>query len=741
MSVSTPHPPNEPERSPATQQRRRRLLWAGSGGGLTLVTFCLGLTADSLQVLDTGKPLIDLVEPSWSSLGLWLLLLVPCLAIGAIVLWAVRQRDRVSSSDAPPQTEQTSAQSSPGTATRAPSLPALAFPSQRPSRLLQRIQSWFRQDGRRERPSALFGDEPHWRRLSTLLAQRQILALTGPRGAGTSTWAWQIAQLFIREHHRELVYLDLRGPALGSALSADQARRSLRIEALRTLGLPDRGDVHQSLTDALGGRRVLFVLDNVDKAAQVSWLAHELPDGCYALIAGPCDGPLDARVERSRLPRRSASDALGLLERISGDPVSSHQRSAAARLVRLCGHLPLAIEIIGNLIRIYRWTPDDLVAAWRSVSSAYPASDPCRPLWCAADIACREIDTMHAAALVGSRPETVQRALARLAGLGLVAPIPGYSDRYRIPQSLMQAARRWLDDESPRYRRRAVNRLIRRATRTAQGYAAVFNPRERSARAIPTASPPVDDLQEASAWFTRHHFLLRHMLTLLLDRSTGPVEYQAASRRWLSRLAVALAVWYAAERRLSDWRVLCGAIRDHGPDELHAWAYNELGVIARLRGDLDSALSYFSAAQTRRRVRHRGQEAALAQVETNLGVVELSRGNHAIALALLEEPQHRRQDRYGEAVTCLARAAAALLAGDRTGLAEQLLNRAAELAKVLGDTRLYAATLHNLGLLYQARGERNHGESLCEQAARLDPEGSYLDGAVPLVTRRVEAVR
>ncbi|MEU9918868.1 helix-turn-helix domain-containing protein [Streptomyces sp. NPDC051001] len=186
--------------------------------------------------------------------------------------------------------------------------------------------------------------------------------LFGPGGQGKTTLAAEAVRRLSGAFPDGCVCVQLHGMS-ESPLPAAEALVLL----LTALGHPpDRIPVDPVAREAvyraaLAGRRALVVLDD---AADESQTRPLLPDaeGSFVLVTSrrPLAG-LEG-VRRIRLGGLSGGESARLLERILGTPRTGGQPEAITRLTELCGHLPLALRIVGNRLSSRpSWTPARLV--------------------------------------------------------------------------------------------------------------------------------------------------------------------------------------------------------------------------------------------------------------------------------------------------------------------------------------------------------------------------------------------
>ncbi|MFI2639884.1 NB-ARC domain-containing protein [Streptomyces sp. NPDC018610] len=169
--------------------------------------------------------------------------------------------------------------------------------------------------------------------------------VVGPPGAGKTSLVLRTAHGVREEFPDGQVFVDLHS-ASGLPFTSD----SLVRRVLRSLGAAPAAEhpeeARAQLRNALSGRRVLVVLDNVDGEAQVRPLLVD--DGRSAvLVAARRELPALPAQSRHRIGALDESDAYRALEDLVGADRVRAQRSAALSIVRSCAGLPLALHIAG----------------------------------------------------------------------------------------------------------------------------------------------------------------------------------------------------------------------------------------------------------------------------------------------------------------------------------------------------------------------------------------------------------
>lgn len=175
----------------------------------------------------------------------------------------------------------------------------------------------------------------------------RLCAVSGKPGSGKSTLALHVAHQ-VRTHFPDgQLYASLRGVQTVRSEPAE-----VLVGFLRALGVPDtaipaeldeRAQLYRTL---LADRRVLIVLDDASDERQIRPL---LPGASTCAVVVTSRERLGALGGAHQLDLHVFDDAeaLQLLDRVVGGGRVSREAEHAAEIVRLCGHLPLALRIAG----------------------------------------------------------------------------------------------------------------------------------------------------------------------------------------------------------------------------------------------------------------------------------------------------------------------------------------------------------------------------------------------------------
>lgn len=652
------------------------------------------------------------------------------------------------------------------------------------------------------------GRRDELRRLTAALSQAPdtsapvvtIEAIDGLGGVGKTSMAVHIAHQLRERFPDGRIYLRLRG--YGSDREPLSTTHALS-ELLRLLGtgvdeLPQTLDGLVSLWRlTVRDRRMVVILDDAAGAEQVRPL---LPG------ASPTAVVVTSRRRIAGLPgARSVSldvlphdDAIALFDQwVDGRHVS--RVSDVARIVEICGHLPLAIEIVANrLLARPSWTTSDLLARLAGDGRLAEIRDGERTL---KDVFASSYDALtrsrrltfrrighhfgyefgpHAvAALTGLSLETTESALEELLAHHLISePSP---HRFTL-HDLLRAYARTLPDEdidshSGSAREAAGDGEVNTAggggssqamRRLAAHYLSVADLADRLAYPfrsrlplegddlLPAPSPRIDDAQSAERWLVtesanllsvldwtrqngseRQLALCVHVLAGFLD-----VEGYLATAEPLLRRAV--AHWRTAgedgarARALLDLSVVC--VHAGKYDEGHATAREALDLAQSLK---DTVLESESIHQMTIPLWHTGQlalaqtlqERALFLRKQSGNILQIARSHNFLGIIHL----HLGQDR--DSVNCFQLALAGFAAaGDDRGR-YRTLNNVAELWQKLGNKE-YAERYYREALdVSKAMGSKGDRATLRMNLASVLTDRGKIDEALALYEKSLPALR
>ncbi|MDN3027033.1 BTAD domain-containing putative transcriptional regulator [Streptomyces sp. S.PB5] len=174
-----------------------------------------------------------------------------------------------------------------------------------------------------------------------------VLTITGAPGMGKTTLAVHAAHLLRHRFPDGQLFAELHGTQGQSRKPDEVLGRFLLALGASEHSLPrrtgERVDLYRTL---LADRRVLVVLDDAADERQVRPL---LPSGprCVCLVTSRSQLAALEGARRLDLPELVDADSVQLLERVAGSARVEAERGRALEIVRLCGHLPLAVRIAG----------------------------------------------------------------------------------------------------------------------------------------------------------------------------------------------------------------------------------------------------------------------------------------------------------------------------------------------------------------------------------------------------------
>lgn len=210
-------------------------------------------------------------------------------------------------------------------------------------------------------PVALVGRERLLALAEATVGSTGTIVLHGPAGAGKSALACAIASRLAPSFPDGQLYLDFYGSSPGlTPITVEEAISGLlRMLGGATSGATPGGEAVE-LQARLSTRRVLVVLDNVVEAAQVRRLLSVLGNAAVVVTSRTALPTLD--ITHLAVGELDPADSVRLLARhVGSDRLGGSSRDADT-LAALCGHLPLALRIVGARLSSHpEWTAADMV--------------------------------------------------------------------------------------------------------------------------------------------------------------------------------------------------------------------------------------------------------------------------------------------------------------------------------------------------------------------------------------------
>ncbi len=575
----------------------------------------------------------------------------------------------------------------------------------------------------------------------------RIVAIDGMGGCGKTSLAVHAAHLLSADYPDAQIYLDLHGytsdeqPVTVSAALHD---------VLRILGVPgDRipDDVAGRVAvwrSALTGKRVLLLADNAADAAPVRALMPASP-GCLVLLTSRARlVELDGAAWISIGPM-SPADSTALMRATLGEERVMSEPEAAAELVRLCGHLPLALRIAAARLRNRpAWTLrylvgrlrdetrglDELSSGGRSIAGTFGLSYASLDDRCRAGLAVlalypgEAIDVYSAAALLGTSVTAAEDVLEMLLDAHLLQqPAIGL---YTFHDLIRGFARRLRGDSAPE----AIERLLDYyVTVTGKACDVLFADRSRRSTGItpyPLGVPEIRDARQAQEWFTREHKGLLSVVTL---------AQSSEHDRHAIFLARDIGFYLDASGYMEEFWQLCGVAVDSGrhlgsPDLLALALVNLSIACWKLGKHAEGAATARQARDIAVRI---GDQRIEAFCERNLGRYKTVLGDFPEA-AVHVKRSIELEDKLGDVRPPTLTALSALHAEwGRYRDALHAAYRASKVARQLGQPRNEWVALTDLASAHVGLGEYAEAGRCLTRARELCDETTEEPGLVAVM--------
>jgi DNA-binding SARP family transcriptional activator/tetratricopeptide (TPR) repeat protein len=569
-------------------------------------------------------------------------------------------------------------------------------------------------------------------------SKAQAMVIAGMPGVGKTTLAvhaahnltdrYPDAQLFLHlrahdAHHPRLAPYDALGELLGMlGVAAGRIPRTLA----------QRAAMWQA---EVADRRAILVLDDAADADQVKPLLP-LTRNCLTLITARNNIHGLEDIAHIPLPILSPDEALLLFGRLSDR--GQIEEKAARQIVKLCGCLPLAINMAASQLRNADSFPlidivEDLASTGSQVEGVGAGSQIVRATFelsyqkLSTDQRlvfrrlgldpCIDITIYAAAALADTTPSQIAAVIDSLVDRFMLNRGPG--KRYYFHDIIRGYAYDRSENEDPSSERRmALGRLLNYYLGTADQADRILHPhRRRNEPGVshPTIGKlPLNTPVEARAWMEMEWRNSLPMIQYAIDH-----EWKAQGAQLAHLMAEFLDTAGQWEAAAASHELALRASREIGDMNGVAQASAELSLDQLRIGQHRNALEHAERAL----VAYRQLQDSRAEAESldHIGVIHWSSGRNREALAYGQEAltiYQRIGDSRGEADS-LAHSGIARWHLGRYDEAMKCLQQALQRYRTIGDRRGEAKTLNNMGNALQQRGYHREATNLYQQSMAI----------------------
>ncbi|MEV4536448.1 BTAD domain-containing putative transcriptional regulator [Asanoa sp. NPDC049518] len=605
-----------------------------------------------------------------------------------------------------------------------------------------------------------------------------VYAIDGMPGVGKTALAVRIGHQMAGQFPDGQLFIDLHAHTAGQepVTPMEALAALLAADGVAAQNLPPGLDERAALWRArMAGRRTLLVLDNALDTDQVR---HLLPGSAGSLVLVTSRRRLaDLDATPIQLDTLPAADAAEMFNRLA--PRGRNEPDAVARLVDMCGHLPLAISLLASVfIKHSSWRVDQLIeetrtrmisvrAEMRTVAAAFDLSYQHLPArlrrffrrlgaYPGVDIA-----PYTAAALDDTTVDQATEQLDALCHDHLLTE-SSYR-RFQMHDMIREYAHTLADGDADTevaldrvygYLARVATRADRRISRYPRPTVRLTGP---TGCAPLSSDPALASTDEALAWLRTERAsllaLLRHADRRAQSERVIPLAVGLASvlridGPWRTAQFVSSAAVVAA-RRLDEPQALANALLDRGfaeqlRDDYPAStkslkealthyrrigdrlgetnAYLHLGEVADLTADHSLALELLEQACSR--YRKLGDGLGVAAALCTLGGLRNTLGDYARAADALKQAlwgYRELGNQLGETSALVNLGPVLEQAGDLPGAAAAL-HRALAITQRTGSRLGEAGVLHNLGPILQRQGDLAGAAAVLSRCVQMHRE-------------------
>lgn len=567
-----------------------------------------------------------------------------------------------------------------------------------------------------------------------------ICAVDGMPGIGKTAFALHAAHRLGSRFPDGQIFLPLHAHTAGQLPTepAEALATLLLTTGITPQQIPPGLEARSALWRShLAGKKMLLVLDDAAGSYQVGPL---LPGTTDCLVLVTSRRRLTALEETTpiSLDTLPPSHAADLFVRLTARPGLQSGDGAVVEVVRLCGHLPLAIRLVAAGIRHHPARPvaalADELAGTRgrlvalqaenvSVAAAFDLSYqdlaiPQQRLFRRLGLHLgTDIDAYAAAALDDIDLTAARHRLAELYEHNLL--FEPTSGRYRFHDLIREHARALAARDDAADQQAAISRILDYYLYGAA--AASRHTARRTFIAVPLPSgqpsvrlPELDSQEEAVGWLSAERANLR-----------ACAEYAASHAQHVFATWIPIAIsdflhtqgyWNEA---ISLEHAAVEAARSSSDRRGEIYALNQLGVVLDFSGNYSDAVA--SLAEALQLARDLSEPLGEVCVLNQLGTVQWLAGDYPAAAANLSQAlklSRRIGDRSGQAWALNQLGVVQRQTGDYSAAGNNL-NQAMQLFSDLGDLRGQALTLADIGIVQQRTGDYLAAAASLREAVHL----------------------